>query len=166
VSLTIRIVPPIVPHFSFFFTFQQKFFLDLNPSQRYFPLAQPSSIAPTDCFTHSPQETLMIARIITCNVTPAKVPEFRALLNTTVIPKVQCQPGFVENVESLDPVSGHFSCTTLWQSRTDVDNYDNSVFPEIAAKISPLLSGNPSVQTLPVENSSTQHVRAAAAAAR
>jgi hypothetical protein len=32
--------------------------------------------------------------------------------------------------------------------------------------MSPLLSGNPTVQTLPVENSSTQHVRAATAAAR
>lgn len=108
----------------------------------------------------------MIARVITCNVTPSKVPEFRSLLNTTLIPRVQSQPGFVENVESLDPVSGQFSCTTLWQSRTDLDNYDNSAFPEIAAKMSPLLSGNPTVQTLPVENSSTQHVRAATAAAR
>src|SRR5436309_503064 len=108
----------------------------------------------------------MIARIITCNVTPAKVPEFRTLLNNTILPKIQSQPGFVENIEAIDPVSGQFSCTTLWQSRADVENYDNNAFPEIAAKMSPLLNSNPTVQTLPVENSSTQHVRAATAAAR
>jgi quinol monooxygenase YgiN len=108
----------------------------------------------------------MIARIITCTVTPSKVPEFRTLLNNTLLPKVQAQPGFVENIEALDPNTGQFSCTTVWQSRTDVENYDNSAFPEIAAKMSPLLTGNPTVQTLPVENSSVNRVRAAAAGAR
>jgi hypothetical protein len=108
----------------------------------------------------------MIARIVTCTVMPSKVAEFRTLLNNTVLPKVQSQPGFVENIEALDPNTGQFSCTTLWQRRSDVENYDNSIFPEIAAKMSPLLNGNPTVQTLPVENSSTHRVRAAAAAAR
>ena len=108
----------------------------------------------------------MIARIITCTVIPSKVAEFRTLLNNTVLPKVQSQPGFVENIEALDPNSGQFSCTTLWQSRTDVEHYDNSVFPEIAAEMSPLLKANPTVQTLPVENSSVHRIRAAAASGR
>ena len=108
----------------------------------------------------------MIARIISCSVIPSKVSEFRALLNNIILPKVQSQEGFVENIEALDPNTGQFSCTTLWQSRSDVENYDNGAFPEIAAKMSPLLSGNPTVRTLPVENSSTHHVRAAAATPR
>jgi hypothetical protein len=108
----------------------------------------------------------MIARIVTCTVTPSKVHEFQSLLNNTLLPKVQAQPGFVENIEALDPKTGQFSCTTLWQSRSDVENYDNGVFPEIAEKMSPLLIGNPTVQTLPVENSSRHHLRAAAATAR
>jgi hypothetical protein len=107
----------------------------------------------------------MIARIITCTVTPSKVSEFRTLLNNTLLPRIQSQPGFVENIEALDPATGQFSCTTLWQSRTDLDNYDNGAFPEIAAKMSPLLSGNPTVQTLPLESSSVHRARAAAAGA-
>jgi quinol monooxygenase YgiN len=107
----------------------------------------------------------MVARIVTCTVQPAKVNEFRTLLNEKLLPLVQAQQGFVENIESLDPNTGQFSCTTLWNSRSDVEKYDNSVFPEIASKMSPLLQGNPSVQTLPVENSSTHRVRAAAASA-
>jgi hypothetical protein len=106
----------------------------------------------------------MIARIVTCTVQPAKVSEFRALLNDQVLPLVQAQPGFVDNIEALDPNTGQFSCTTLWKSRPDVEKYDNSVFPEVASKMSPLLLGSPNVQTLPVENSSTHRVRAAAAA--
>ena len=105
----------------------------------------------------------MIARIINCTVTPSKVGEFRMLLNNTLLPKIQSQHGFVENIEALDPNTGQFSSTTLWQNRSDVENYDNGVFPEIAAKMSPLLNGNPTMQTLPVENSSEHNVRTAAA---
>jgi hypothetical protein len=107
----------------------------------------------------------MIARIVTCTVQAAKVNEFRRLLNDQILPLVQAQPGFVENIEALDVNTGQFSCTTLWNSQSDVEKYDNGVFPEVASKMSPLLQGNPSVQTLPVENSSTQRVRAAAATA-
>lgn len=105
----------------------------------------------------------MLARIITATVQPAKISEFRALLNNKLLPVVQSQPGFLENIEALDPNTGQFSCTTLWKSRDDIERYDNGVFPEIASKMSPMLRGNPVVLTLPVENSSTQHVRAAAA---
>src|SRR4029077_20465844 len=108
----------------------------------------------------------MIARIINGTVTPSKVGEFRTLLNNTLLPKIQAQHGFVENIEALDPNTGQFSSTTLGQNRSDVENYDNGVFPEIAAKMSPLLNGNPTVQTLPVENSSVHQVRAAAASSR
>src|SRR5262245_40854119 len=104
----------------------------------------------------------MVARIVSCTVQVAKIDAFRKLLNDQVLPLVQSQPGFVDNVESLDPRTGQFSCTTLWNSRSDIENYDNGVFPEVAAKMSPLLEGNPVVQTLPVENSSTHRVRAAA----
>ena len=105
----------------------------------------------------------MLARIISCTVQPARVNEFRNLLNNKLLPVVQSQAGFLENIEALDPNTGQFSCTTLWKSREDVERYDNDVFPEIVSKMSPMLQGNPVVQTLPVENSSTHHVRAAAA---
>ncbi len=108
----------------------------------------------------------MIARIITCTVAPKKVTEFRMLLNTTLLPKIQAQPGFVENIEALDPNSGYYSSTTLWHNRSDVENYDNDVFQEISAKMSPLLNGNPVVQTLPVEHASKHNVRAASASQR
>ena len=105
----------------------------------------------------------MLARIVTATVQPVKISEFRHLLNNKLLPVIQSQPGFLENIEALDPSTGRFSCTTLWKSREDIERYDNGVFPEIASKMSPMLQGNPVVQTLPVENSSTQHVRAAAA---
>ncbi len=107
----------------------------------------------------------MISRIITCNIDPAKLNEFRNALNNQFLPRIQSQPGFLENIESLDAATGQFSCLTLWKSAADVENYDKGLFQEVAANLVPLMKGSPTVQTLPVENSSVHHVRAGAATA-
>jgi len=54
---------------------------------------------------------------------------------------------------------------TLWKTKSDVENYENGLFKEVATGLTPLMQGNPAVQTLPVENSSMHHVKAGKAAA-
>ncbi len=107
----------------------------------------------------------MFSRIIACTIDPAKVNEFKTALNNQFLPRIQSQPGFVDNIESLDPATGQFSCVTLWKTRADVDNYDRGLFQEVAAALDPVMKGGPTVQTLPVENSSMHHIKAGAAAA-
>jgi hypothetical protein len=107
----------------------------------------------------------MLSRLITCTINPAKLNEFKNALNNQFLPRIQAQPGFIENIESLDPATGQFSCMTIWKTASDVENYDNGLFKEVAASLTPLMQGNPTVQTLPVENSSVHHVKAGKAAA-
>ncbi len=107
----------------------------------------------------------MFSRIINCTINPAKVNEFRTVLNNQFLPRIQSQPGFIDNIESLDPVTGQFNCVTLWKTASDVENYDKGLFQEIAANLGSLMQGNPSVQTLPVENSSVHNVKAGTATA-
>ncbi|HXW57374.1 MAG TPA: hypothetical protein VEJ67_16605 [Candidatus Cybelea sp.] len=107
----------------------------------------------------------MISRIITCTIDPAKVNEFKTALNEHLLPRIQAQPGFVDNLESLDPATGKFCCVTVWRSKADVENYDNGLFREVAANVGPLMTDGPNVQTLPVENSSVHNVKAGQAAA-
>jgi len=107
----------------------------------------------------------MFSRIISCTIDLAKVNDFRNALNNQFLPRIQSQPGFVENIESLDPSTGQFSCVTLWKTQADVDRYQNGLFQEISAKLVPLMKGSPTVQTLPVENSSTHNVKAGRATA-
>ncbi len=107
----------------------------------------------------------MFSRVINCTIDPAKMNEFKTALNNQFLPRIQSQPGFIDNIESLDPATGQFSCVTLWKSRADVDNYDRGLFQEISSALGTLMLGNPTVQTLPVENSSMHHIKAGAAAA-
>lgn len=107
----------------------------------------------------------MISRIITCTIHRDKVSEFKSKLNNQFLPRIQSQPGFLENIESLDPATGKFCCVTLWNNASDVENYDNGLFQEVAADLAPLMEGSPAVQTLPVENSSTHKIQAGKAVA-
>jgi hypothetical protein len=58
----------------------------------------------------------MVSRIVSCTIDPAKVNEFRTALNNKLLPRIQSQPGFIENIESLDPTTGQFCCVTLWRT--------------------------------------------------
>ena len=106
----------------------------------------------------------MYSRTVTCKIDPTMIDEFRDALNGEFLPRIQAQPGFVDNIESLDTKTGEFCCTTLWKSESDVKNYDSSLFQEIAANLAPLMVEGPSVKTLPVENSSAHRVAAGKAA--
>jgi quinol monooxygenase YgiN len=107
----------------------------------------------------------MYSRIVSCTIDPSKVSEFKHALNNQFLPRIQAQPGFIENIESLDPATGQFSCVTVWRSETDVNNYHKGLFQEVAAKLGPLMQDGPTVQTLPVENSSAHNIQAGKAAA-
>jgi heme-degrading monooxygenase HmoA len=107
----------------------------------------------------------MLSRIITCTIDPAKINEFRTALNDEYLPRIQSQPGFVDNIESLDTNTGKYCCVTMWESPADVQNYDNGLFKEIAANLGPMMTDVPTVETLPVENSSMHHVKTGRAAA-
>jgi quinol monooxygenase YgiN len=100
----------------------------------------------------------MISRIVSCTIKSEKVSEFRAALKSEVLPAITRQPGFVDLVESLDPATGTFVCTTLWNTRQDVEHYDQTLFPELAQKLVPLLNGQPDIKTLAVENSTVHEI--------
>lgn len=107
----------------------------------------------------------MYSRVITCTVQRGKVDEFRKAINNEFLPRIQAQPGFLENIESCDPATGKYLCLTLWKSETDVRNYDKGLFQEIAGRLAPLMAGAPDVQTLPVDNASAQKMHGGAMAA-
>jgi len=107
----------------------------------------------------------MISRIVSCTVRPDKLNEFRNALKTQVVPNLTRQPGFVDLIESIDDGSGTFVCTTLWNTRQDVERYDQTLFQEIAQKLVPLIEGQPEIKTLNVENSTVHDIRAGKSAA-
>ncbi len=107
----------------------------------------------------------MISRIVSCNIKPEKLNEFRTTLKTAVLPNISRQAGFVDLIESLDSATGQFVCTSYWNTQQDVQRYDQTLFQEIAQKLVPLINGSPEVKTLTVENSTVHDITAGKSAA-
>jgi quinol monooxygenase YgiN len=107
----------------------------------------------------------MISRIVSCTVKPDKISEFRSALRTAVLPNITRQQGFVDLIESIDDGSGTFVCTTLWNTRQDVELYDQTLFQEIAQRLMPLIDGQPEIRTLNVENSTVHDISSGKSAA-
>jgi quinol monooxygenase YgiN len=107
----------------------------------------------------------MISRIVSCTIKPDKIHEFRNTLKTEVLPNITRQPGFVDLVESIDTASGVFVCTTLWNSRQDVEHYDQTLFQELAQRLMPLVTDQPDIKTLTVENSTVHDISSGKSAA-
>ena len=101
----------------------------------------------------------MLSRIVTCNVKPEKLTEFRNALNQQFLPRIQRQHGFVDVVESIDTATGTFVCNTFWNTRQDLENYEKTLFPEVANALTPLLQHQPTIQTLDVENSTVHNIK-------
>lgn len=107
----------------------------------------------------------MVSRIVHWTVEVAQVSGFKAAWNEQFLPRIQALPGFVENIESLDPSTGKFCSVTIWQSSADEQRYAEGLYREISRGFRPAVKESPSVETLPVLNSSTQHVFAGRAVA-
>jgi quinol monooxygenase YgiN len=107
----------------------------------------------------------MISRIVSCTVKSDKISEFRNALRTEVLPNITRQQGFVDLIESIDDGSGTFVCTTLWNTHKDLELYDQTLFPEIAQTLMPLLDGQPEIRTLNVENSTVHDISSGKSAA-
>src|SRR5439155_26273030 len=101
----------------------------------------------------------MHSRLVTCTINPAKLDEFKNALNNQFLPRIQALPGFVDNIESLNPATGQFSCMTSWRTASDVENYDNGLFKEVATNLVPLMQGHPTVQTPPDQKCSAPHLK-------
>ena len=107
----------------------------------------------------------MISRIVSCTVMPERISEFRHALKNEVLPNLTREPGFVDLIESFDTSTGDFVCTTLWNTRQDVENYDRGLFQDIAQLLVPMVNGQPDIKTLSVENSTVHDINCGKSAA-
>lgn len=100
----------------------------------------------------------MFSRIVQCTLKNNRLDEARQTLTSEIIPQLRRQPGFIDVVESLDPQNGQFVCMTLWKTREDADRYGQTEFARTATKLQEFISGEPTIQTLPVETSTAHHI--------
>ena len=107
----------------------------------------------------------MFTRIVDCTVKPEKREEFKHRLTNEVVPILQKQPGFVDEITLFSDTEPE-RCVALsfWKTKNDAERYSREHYSRILDIISPTLQVEPRVHTYNLEHSTTHKIAAGKAA--
>jgi len=108
----------------------------------------------------------MFTRIVECTVRPDKKDEIQQRLRNEVLPLLQKQPGFVDEItlaSEQDPE--RMVAISFWKTREDAERYHRETFPKVQDILKTSLKSSPKVETYNVQDSTAHRIAAGRAAA-
>ena len=85
------------------------------------------------------------ARNVHFRIKTGKEQEFNTLFEKEVIPMLRKQEGFQEEVTLVNKQDA--LGISLWNDRKSADIYQTATYPQVLAKLNPLIEGTPTVET-------------------
>jgi hypothetical protein len=104
----------------------------------------------------------MFARNVSIRLKPNSVEEFTRTLEVEVIPLLQKQQGFQDEVAFVAPGGLEAVAISFWDGEASAKSYDHAIYPEVQKALMKVLAGPPQVRAYEVSNS-TFHMIAAPA---
>ena len=98
---------------------------------------------------------MRFARNVHFQIKGGKETEFNNLFEKEVLPILRKQSGFQEEVTLVGTKGA--DCISLWDNRKNAETYGTATYPQILAKLSPVIDGTPKVETY---ESATSYARA------
>ena len=88
---------------------------------------------------------MRFARNVQFHIKNGKEVEFNNLFEKEVLPMLRRQDGFQEEVALVNRKGAHF--ISLWDNQKSAQAYETTTYPQVLAKLTPLIEGTPSVET-------------------
>ena len=92
----------------------------------------------------------MFARSVTMRLKPNAVAEFNRTLEKEVLPLLQKQKGFRDELALVSSNGSEVVGISLWDQKQDAEAYNRAVYPEVQKIFSKVIEGTPQVQTYEV----------------
>lgn len=102
----------------------------------------------TICFKGWGNQSMQFARNVHYQIKPGKEKEFTTLFENEVLPMLRKQNGFQNEFTLVNP-EGAIG-VSLWNDRPSAEAYNTSTYPQILAKLNPMIMGTPTVKTYDV----------------
>jgi heme-degrading monooxygenase HmoA len=102
----------------------------------------------------------MFARSVTVRLRPNSVGEFNRTMEKDILPLLQKQRGFRDEISLVASNGSEVVGISLWNQREDAEAYNRTTYPEVQKALAKVIEGTPQVQTYEV-GSSTFHNAAA-----
>ena len=88
---------------------------------------------------------MRFARNVHFQIKSGKEQEFASLFEKDVLPMLRKQSGFLEEVTLVNPKGAH--SISLWDNRQNADTYQTATYPQVLAKLTPVIEGTPTIET-------------------
>src|SRR5438445_12020256 len=102
----------------------------------------------------------MFARNVTLRLKPNAVGEFNRTLEKEILPILQKQKGFRDELTLVASNGSDVVGISLWDQRQDAEAYQRTSYPEVQRILSKVIEGTPQVQTYDVSLSTFHKVAA------
>ena len=102
----------------------------------------------------------MFARSVTIHLKSNSVAEFNRTLEKEVLPLLQKQRGFQDELSLVGSNGTEVIAISLWDNKEDAESYNRATYPEVQKLLAKVSEGTPQVQTYEV-GASTFHKVAA-----
>jgi len=106
----------------------------------------------------------MFARHVSMRLKPNTLTEFTRTLENEVIPLLQKQKGFRDEIVLVVPGGTEAVGISFWDQKENADAYSRETYPEVQKLLAKVIEGTPRVQTYEVSNSTFHRIAARATA--
>ena len=95
----------------------------------------------------------MYARILTLNLKPNHLSDFRETLDKQVLPILRKQEGFKDDMTFVGQNGTEIRNISLWDKKENAESYNSAAYPEVLKVLSSVLEGTPQIKMYDVVNS-------------
>ena len=106
----------------------------------------------------------MFARFVSMRLKNGNVTEFNRILEKEVLPLLQRQKGFREEIVLTNPGGAEAVGISIWEQKENADSYNREKFTEVQQLLAKVLDGTPQVKTYEVSHSTVHKIAAHATA--
>ena len=103
----------------------------------------------------------MYARNVTFRVKANMQSDYTHTVENQILPLLQKQKGFMEEITLCNPGSQDAVSISLWEHKSNADDYNTRVYPEVLKTLAKSIDGTPRVQTFETVISTFHNVHAA-----
>ena len=104
----------------------------------------------------------MFARSVTVRLKPNSVTEFNRTLEKEILPLLQKQKGFRDEISLVATNGSEVLGISLWDHKEDAEAYNRTTYPEVQRLLAKVSEGTPQVQIYDVGTSTIHKVTARA----
>ena len=102
----------------------------------------------------------MFARSVTMRMKPSAVADFNKTVEKEVLPLLQKQKGFRDELTLVASNGTEVVGISLWDQKQDAEAYQRTTYPEVQKLLSKVIEGTPQVQTYEVSLSTVHRLTA------